>query len=97
MNIAIYLPLFILLFVILNERRIQKLAYIKIKKRRGVIKMTYELIKKYIGENCIIGTLSLGSQVKGKITEINENWLEVETKKGNQLVNIEFIQSIKIL
>ncbi len=27
---------------------------------------------------------------------VNENWIEVETKKGKELINAEFIQSIKI-
>ena len=29
--------------------------------------------------------------------DVNENWLEVETKKGKELINAEFITSIKIL
>jgi len=33
---------------------------------------------------------------KGKIINVNENWIEVETKKGIELINAEFVQSIKI-
>ena len=59
--------------------------------------MLNELIKKYIGKNCLITTGSFGTNVKGKIVDVNENWLELETKKGKELINAEFVQSIKIL
>ncbi|MCO5387107.1 hypothetical protein [Desulfosporosinus sp.] len=59
--------------------------------------MTNELIKKYIGKKCLISTGTFGTTVKGIIMGVNENWLEVETKKGNELINAEFIQSIKMI
>ncbi|MDF2593316.1 MAG: hypothetical protein K0S75_2782, partial [Clostridia bacterium] len=31
-----------------------------------------------------------------KIIDVNENWIEVETKKGNELINAEYVQSIKV-
>ncbi len=58
--------------------------------------MTNELIKKYVGIKCNIFTGSFGIIVKGKIIDVNENWIEVETKKGSELVNSEFVYSIKI-
>ncbi|WP_207636345.1 DUF6897 domain-containing protein [Desulfosporosinus youngiae] len=57
--------------------------------------MTNDLLKKYIGKKCLITTGTFGTNVRGIIIEVNENWLEVETKKGNELINGEFIQSIK--
>ena len=59
--------------------------------------MTSELIKKYIGLNCQISTGNFNNSIKGKVVDVNENWLEVETKQGNQLINADFIQSIKIM
>jgi hypothetical protein len=95
--IAIYMPLFILFFVILPQQRLmQKSIIFKIKKRKGLIIMTNEVIKKYVGRNCRISTGSFGTNVIGKIIDVNENWIEIETKKGNELINAEFIQSIKI-
>lgn len=95
--VAIYMPLFIVFFVILpQQREIQKLIILKSKKRKGLIIMTNEVIKKYIGKNCKISRGSFGKNAKGKISDVNENWIEVETKKGNELINAEFIQSIKI-
>lgn len=58
--------------------------------------MENEVIKKYIGKHCRISTGSFGTTVIGKIIDIKGNWMEIETKKGNELVNIEFVQSIKI-
>ena len=95
--IAIYLPLIILFFVIIpHQRETQKAALLKMKKRKGVIVMTNEVIKKYIGMNCKISTGSFGTTVVGKIVDINENWLEVETKKGKELINADFVQNIKV-
>jgi hypothetical protein len=95
--IAIYMPFFILFFVILPQQRgLQKAIILKRKKRKGLIIMTNEVIKKYMGSNCKISTGSFGTNVIGKIVDVNENWIEVETKKGKELINAEFIQSIKI-
>lgn len=97
--IAIYMPLLILFFIILPQQRaVRKAVILKIKKKKkeGVIGMTNELIKKYIGKNCQISTGTYGINVVGKIIDVNEIWIEVETKKGNELINSEFIQSIKI-
>jgi len=95
--IAIYMPLFILFFVIIpRKREMEKAVLLKMKKRKGAIIMTNEVIKKYIGKICKISTGSFGTNVVGKIIDVNENWLEVETKKGNELINADFIQSIKV-
>ncbi|MDO0825897.1 DUF6897 domain-containing protein [Desulfosporosinus nitroreducens] len=96
--IAIYLPLFIIFFIILPQQRaVNKAVLLKIRKRKGVAIMTNELIKKYIGKKCLISTGTFGTTVKGIIIGVNENWLEVETKKGNELINAEFIQCIKMI
>lgn len=95
--IAIYLPLFIIFLVVIpNQLKIQKFIIQKNKKRKGVIIMTNEIIKKYIGSNCKISTGSYGTNIEGIILEINENWIEVQTKKGKELINADFIQNIKV-
>lgn len=94
--IAVFMPMFILFFVILPQQRsIQKIVLLKMKKRKGVLSMTNEIIKKYIGKNCLLSTGSFGTTVIGKIIDISDNWIEVETKKGTELINAEFIQNIK--
>ena len=96
--IGVYMPLFVLFFIIWpQQREARRLILQKIKKRRGVGIMTNEIIKKYMGKYCKITTGSMGTTVAGKIRDVNENWIEVETKKGNELVNADFVQSIKIV
>jgi len=95
--IAIYLPLFIIFLVIIpNQQQIQKLILMKIKKRKGVRTMTNEIIKKYIGINCKISTGSYGTNIEGTILEVNENWIEVQTRKGKELINADFVQNIRV-
>ena len=55
-----------------------------------------EIIKKYINERCEITVGTLGTEIKGKIIDVSENWIEIEVKKGKEIVNAEFIQNIKI-
>lgn len=96
--IAIYMPFFALFFIVFpQQREMRKLISVKTKKRKGAINMTNEIIKKNIGNNCKISTGSFGTSVTGKIIDIKENWIEIETKKGYELINADFIQSIKIL
>ena len=96
--IAIYMPLIIIFFIIIPQQRAaQKAVLFRIRKKKGVGKMLNELIKKYIGKKCLITTGSFGTNVKGIIIDVNENWVELETKKGLELINAEFVQSIKIL
>ncbi|MEQ8197250.1 MAG: hypothetical protein ABRQ27_04495 [Clostridiaceae bacterium] len=45
---------------------------------------------------CKISTGAFGTTIEGKILDTNENWIEIETRKGNQLINAEFVLSIKI-
>ncbi|MGQ9779751.1 MAG: DUF6897 domain-containing protein [Bacillota bacterium] len=59
--------------------------------------MTNEILKKYIGKNCYISTGPFGTSIVGIISDINENWLEITTKKNIQLVNAEFVQSIRVV
>lgn len=56
-----------------------------------------ELIKKYVGKKCDIDNGLRGELLIGKIVEMNDNWIEVDTKKGKELVNSTFIKSIKIM
>lgn len=95
--IAIYMPIFILFFVILPQQRtIRNAIVFKIKKRKGVIIVINDIVKKHIGKNCLVSTGTFGVNITGKLVEVNEKWVEIETKKGNELVNFEFIQRIKI-
>lgn len=94
---AIYLPIFVLLFVIIpQQNQMQVQAAKMITKRRRRRTLDHELIKKYIGRECKITTGSYGTTTKGKVLDVKENWIEIETKKGIELMNAEFVQNIKV-
>ncbi len=59
--------------------------------------MSNESIKKYVGSLCSISSGAYASIVTGTIVNVTDNWIEVETKKGIELINAEFVQNIKIL
>ena len=91
------MPIFILIVVILPRQAANKAAAkLIIGRRKGKRAMTNELVKKYTGRYCHITTGSMGVSVTGKIVEVNENWVEVDTKKGIEILNLDFIQNIKI-
>lgn len=96
--IALYVPIFVLFFIILpQQRELQKMTIRKLRKRKGIAVMTNGILKKHIGETCRISTGQFGTDVTGEIIDIQENWIEVETQKGKELINAEFVQSIKII
>ncbi|KDR95245.1 hypothetical protein SAMN02745945_00384 [Peptoclostridium litorale DSM 5388] len=95
--IAIYLPTFVLFFILIpSERRIIT-AKSRQRKKRGV-QMSNDLIKSYIGKVCNISSGSFGPTFKRvRIIEVVDNWIKVEGKGKTDLINIDFIQNIKIL
>lgn len=95
--LAIYLPMFMLLFVIIpHQRSLQKSIIHKIRREKEMIIMTNEMIKNYVGKNCKISSGSFGTTVTGEIINVNDNWIEIQTKKGKELINADFVQNIKI-
>jgi len=96
-TVAIWLPMFIVFFLIMTRQvAARRIAFLTIKKKRRKLAMTNEMIAKYVGRNCYITTGTMGVSVTGKIIEVNENWIEVETRKGVEILNLDFIQNIKL-
>ncbi len=54
-----------------------------------------ELLQGYLGKNCLIYAYDDITGVEGRISAINGQWLEVETKKGKKLLNADFILRIE--
>lgn len=92
--IAIFLPTFILLFVIIPAEQQRHRILISKKRRKGKLIMTNELLKKYLGIRCNISTGSFGGTITGVITTLEDNWMEVSTKTGNHLINVEYVTHI---
>lgn len=66
---------------------------IKKKVNRGERLIMVELMKKYIGKDCIISTMD--AQVRGIIVEIKDGWALVENKGRENIVNLEFVSVIR--
>lgn len=58
--------------------------------------MTNELILKFRGKRCYITTGSMGVSIVGTIIEVVDNWVEVVTKKGTEMINLDFVQKLKL-
>lgn len=57
--------------------------------------MSNELLMQYVGFTCMLSTGSMGTALTGKVIRIEDNWIEIETKKGRQLMNADYVQTIK--
>jgi len=95
--IGVWLPIFIVIIVIIPQQQaIKNAAVVVLKRKKRGDFMTNELIQEFKGYNCYISTGAFGASVTGRITDIKENWIEVQTKKGRQVLNLDFIQIIRI-
>lgn len=93
-----YHSLFFLFFILLiiasqNRKRNTVRKIIQKKRTKGRITMN-EIINMYLGKTCTV-TVSGYSQIKGKITSAKDNWIVVETKSGNDVLNLDYVVSIK--
>lgn len=98
------LILFILLFCIIlpavRRRRTMAALMITKRKRRKLtleerIKMN-EIIKRFIGKECIVYTMmGESAQVQGTITDVQENWVVIDTGFGDDVVNIDYITRVR--
>lgn len=60
--------------------------------------MSNELIKSCIGKVCNISTGSMGINFsKVKVIQVVDNWIKVEGRRKVDLINIDFVQNIKVL
>lgn len=60
--------------------------------------MPTELLKEYIGRDCIVITLeSSGFETSGKLVAIEGNWIKVQGKKNLRIINGDMITEIMIV
>jgi hypothetical protein len=95
--IIIYFPVFILLFVILPSSNKQKEFMRRLQRKRKGIIMNNRMIESLVGKQVQIISGSFGGSFdKVTIMEVTDNWMKVEKKGKIDLINIDFIQNIKI-
>ncbi len=56
--------------------------------------MPTEMIKEFIGKECIISLFNEVVGVQGTIIAIEENWIKVEEKKKIRIINGDMIRDI---
>lgn len=55
-----------------------------------------DIFSRYIGKDCIVYISNGGSGViECNVTGVNDNWLCVRTRDGDEVVNIDYIVRVK--
>ncbi len=92
-----YFPLIFLLIIIFitqkNERGLNQRIVKKIKKK-GRVCMN-EVINRYIGKDCLIYLSLSSSVIECQVISVNDNWVIVKTKDGDETINLDYIVRIK--
>lgn len=58
--------------------------------------MPTEMMKEFIGKNCVISLMNDISAVQGTILAVEENWIKVEEKKKIRMINGDMIRDISM-
>ncbi len=89
----IYLVLFIIIVLQIRSNNLNVIRkHLRLKK--GKVNMT-EMIKNYIGKECLIYTCTSGSTVTGVIRSYNDGWIEIEQNGQCDIMNCEYITRIR--
>ncbi|MBR2869245.1 MAG: hypothetical protein IKB88_09335 [Clostridia bacterium] len=54
-----------------------------------------EIINAYINKDCVIYLSNSSSVITGNLISLNDNWITVKTKDGNEILNIDYIVRLK--
>lgn len=97
MNPAIMFCCFLPILIVLLQQDKQRKDFVirrAISKRKGkeICKMV-DLIKGYIGKECLI--YMINSQITGVITEVTDNGIVVDNGKGIEIANLDYIIRIR--
>ena len=94
-----YIPiicLFVILFILFreeNKRNVRRI--IKKRKKKGIHDMS-DIFNKYIGKDCIVYVSnSNSSQILCNVTGVNDNWLCIRTRDGEEVINLDYIVRVK--
>lgn len=67
---------------------------IRRKKKGAKRKMPTEMIKEFIGKECVISLFNEVGGVRGTILAVEDNWIKVEEKKRIRIINGDMIRDI---
>jgi len=88
----------VIIVVVMTQARNRRQLMRKIIKKkesgnRGHFIMN-EAIKMFLGKECVVYTFE-NTGVKGIVEAADDGWLRIKTKKGQQLVNPDFVSRIR--
>jgi len=93
---AVFIPIFIILVMEEQYRRMEthRRILIKRKRMRGAIIMN-EVVKTFIGKECIISTIN--ANITGIIEAVDENWVSIRPRNKScvELMNTDHISRIR--
>jgi len=90
------LVIVLILWCAISTRKHSMLNIIR-RKRKGVKRrMPAEMIKEFIGKDCVIVLFNEVAAVQGKIVALEDNWIKVEEKKRIRIINVDMIRDISM-
>ncbi len=89
-----FVPILLVLFVVLMEKRNREVQLRRILSKRKEKLAMEELAKRFIGQDCIVYTFS-GSNYTGIIREVGNGAVILDNGHGNELVNLEYVIRIR--
>jgi len=98
-----FTPVYICLIAVIaaiiaaNNARLREYIKIRNTRRRGNMAIPKALTANYLGRPCMLATGNFGGNIAGTISAVEENWLQIKTNQGEQLVNSDFVVSIRPL
>ena len=96
MNTGTWIAIFLLFFLLWQQRQQQNLAAAKLiqRKKLGGGKGMSAMVESYIGKDCIVYTLN-NSQISGYVREVRDGWLRIDTAKGSDVINLDYIIRVR--
>ncbi len=98
MSTTNYVVFFLVIYlcIILPQQQALRQRRIKISRKRKNREenLMNTLVLNYIGKECVITIPNQGS-IAGTIKQVAENWVEIETKEGLEVVNLDYISRVR--
>lgn len=92
--LCLLLLMFVLYLAVGRGDLSRRIAQRRRKKRRQ--KDMNELIARCVGKNCVVSMGGMGTDVEGCVEAVEESWVSIRTKKGLELVNLDYIRRIRV-
>lgn len=96
--IILLVAILLLMFAVLQNKKRAVAAIVnhRLNHKRGEIEKMKELAERFIGKECLVYTVSGGSEmVKGTVTEVTDGGVLIENNGSIEVVNLEYITRIR--